>query len=316
LEEDEMRSLLRALLILAALAVPCESALAQSQIQVVASFSILADIAAAIGGERVSVAALVPPDGDAHVYQPTPADGRALTQARLVVVNGLGMEGWIDRLIRASGFKGPVVVASKGVKPGVMNEDESDAVSKAPRHMVTPKVIFDPHAWQDARNGILYARNIADGLARVDPAGAAVYRSNAEAYVKELEATDAWIRREIGRIPPQQRKIITTHDAFGYFGRAYGVAILAAEGISTEYEPSAGDVAKLIRQIRTEKIKALFIENMHDSRIIEQIARDTGAVIAGTVYSDALSPPGGPADTYLKMFRHNVPLFVAAMAKN
>jgi zinc/manganese transport system substrate-binding protein len=289
---------------------------AQDRISVVATFSVIGDIVAAVGGDRVSVKTLVPPDGDAHVYQPTPADSRALAEAKLVVVNGLGMEGWIDRLIRASGFKGPIVVATRGVKPGEMEQDDSDAVTKTPRRTVTPKTITDPHAWQDPRNGALYARNIADGLTNVDPSGASAYRASADAYAKELEATDAWIRQEFGRVPREKRKIITTHDAFGYFGRAYGVTFLAALGISTDYEPSAGDIAKLIRQIRNEHIKALFVENLHDTRMIDQIARDTGAVVGGTVYSDALSPPGGPADTYLRMFRHNVPLFVEAMAKN
>jgi zinc/manganese transport system substrate-binding protein len=292
------------------------AACAQDKIPVVASFSVIGDITAAVGGERVSVKTLVPPDGDAHQYQPTPSDSRAIAAARLVVVNGLGMEGWIERLIRASGYREPIVTASTGIRAGVMEQDESDAVVKMPRHVVTPKTVTDPHAWQDARNGIIYARNIADGLSKADPAGATYYRANAAAYAKELEATDAWIRQLLAAVAPEKRKIITTHDAFGYFGRAYDVAFTAAKGVSTDYQPSAGDIAKLIQQIKQEHIKALFIENMTDSRLIQQIASDTGAVVGGTVYSDALSPQGGPADSYLKMFRHNVPLFVAAMEKN
>jgi zinc/manganese transport system substrate-binding protein len=290
-----MRSLLQALLLLVlALARP---ALAEERVAVVASFSILADMAAVIGGERVSVRTLVPPDGDAHVYQPTPADSRALAQAKLVVINGLGFEGWIDRLIAASGYRGLVVTASRGVSP------------LAGEHGAA-----DPHAWQDARNGVLYVRAIADGLAEADPAGAGGYRARADVYAEQLAETDAWIRGELARIPPGRRRIITSHDAFGYFGRAYGVTFLAAQGVSSEYEPSAGDVAKLIRQIRGDKVKAVFVENLRDQRLIREIASETGAVVGGTVYSDALSPPGGPADGYLAMFRHNVTLFAAAMA--
>ncbi len=315
-----MQRVVRALFLLAALALPSwalrQTAGGQGKIPVVATFTVIADITAAIGGERISVKTLVPADGDAHVYQPTPTDSRALAEAKLVVVNGFGIEGWFDRLIRASGYKGPLVTATTGVKPGVMAHDEGDAITKMPHKAVSPKMITDPHAWQNPLNGIIYARNIAEGLAKADPAGAAVYHANADAYAKELRATDAWIHEQVAQVPPDKRKIITTHDAFGYFGRAYGITFVAAEGISTEYEPSAGEVAKLIRQIQDEHIKALFVENMTDTRLIQQIARDTGAVVGGTVYSDALSLPGGPADTYLKMFRHNVPLFAAAMVKN
>jgi zinc/manganese transport system substrate-binding protein len=273
------------------------AAAAADKLPVVASFSILADIARAVGGDRVAVKSLVPPDGDPHVYEPTPEDSRAIARARLVVENGLGLEGWIDRLVRASGYQGAIVVASAGIE-------------------VARNGAVDPHAWQDPRNGVRYARAIAAALAQADPAGAASYRANADAYAKELVATDVWIRQQIDGVPPDKRKLITTHDAFGYFARAYGVDIRAAEGVSTDTEPSARDIALLIRQIRDERIKALFVETITDRRILDQIARDTGAVIGGTVYSDALSPPGGPADTYLRMFRHNVTLFVAAMAKN
>lgn len=288
----------------AALAFPV-AARAAEPVPVVATFSVIADITRAVGGDRVAIRTLVPADSDAHVYQPTPGDAQALAAARLVVTNGLNMEGWIDRLIKASGYKGEVVTATKGIKTITMEDDDHGHGHG--------KKVTDPHAWQNALNGQIYARNIAEGLARVDPEGAATYRANAESYAAELKTLDGWVKAEIATVPAAQRKVITSHDAFGYLAAAYGITILSPQGISTEAEPSAKDVARLIRQIRKEKVKAVFIENMTDPRLIQQIARETGAVVGGTLYSDALSPAGGPADTYIKMFRYNLPLLVAGM---
>ncbi|MGQ3074725.1 MAG: metal ABC transporter substrate-binding protein [Ferrovibrionaceae bacterium] len=288
----------------AALALPV-AARAAEPVPVVATFSVIADITRAVGGDRVAIRTLVPADSDAHVYQPTPGDAQALAAARLVVTNGLNMEGWIDRLIKASGYKGEVVTATKGIKTITMEDDDHGHGHG--------KKVTDPHAWQNALNGQIYARNIAEGLARVDPEGAATYRANAESYAAELKTLDGWVKAEIATVPAAQRKVITSHDAFGYLAAAYGITILSPQGISTEAEPSAKDVARLIRQIRKEKVKAVFIENMTDPRLIQQIARETGAVVGGTLYSDALSPAGGPADTYIKMFRYNLPLLVAGM---
>lgn len=288
----------------AALAFPV-AARAAEPVPVVATFSVIADITRAVGGDRVAIRTLVPADSDAHVYQPTPGDAQALAAARLVVTNGLNMEGWIDRLIKASGYKGEVVTATKGIKTITMEDDDHGHGHG--------KKVTDPHAWQNASNGQIYARNIAEGLARVDPEGAATYRANAESYAAELKTLDGWVKAEIATVPAAQRKVITSHDAFGYLAAAYGITILSPQGISTEAEPSAKDVARLIRQIRKEKVKAVFIENMTDPRLIQQIARETGAVVGGTLYSDALSPAGGPADTYIKMFRYNLPLLVAGM---
>ncbi|MBN9524859.1 MAG: metal ABC transporter substrate-binding protein [Alphaproteobacteria bacterium] len=288
----------------AALAFPV-AARAAEPVPVVATFSVIADIARAVGGDRVAIRTLVPADSDAHVYQPTPGDAQALAAAHLVVTNGLNMEGWIDRLIKASGYKGEVVTATKGIKTITMEDDDHGHGHG--------KKVTDPHAWQNALNGQIYARNIAEGLAQVDPEGAATYRANAESYAAELKTLDGWVKAEIATVPAAQRKVITSHDAFGYLAAAYGITILSPQGISTEAEPSAKDVARLIRQIRKEKVKAVFIENMTDPRLIQQIARETGAVVGGTLYSDALSPAGGPADTYIKMFRYNLPLLVAGM---
>lgn len=287
---------------------------AVAQIKVVASFSILGDMAAEIGGERVKVVTLVGPNSDGHVYQPTPAAARELAEAKLVVVNGLGFEGWIDRLVRAAGYRGPVVTASHGITPldleGEHHHEHAGSRGKQAARRA------DPHAWQDLRNGQIYARNIAAGLAKADPTHAAHHHERAASYLRLLDQLDGFVRVELGAIPQDKRKVITSHDAFQYFGRAYGVTFLAPVGVSTESEPSAGGVAKLIRQIRTTGIRALFIENMTNQRLIDQIARESDGVLGGTLYSDALSERDGPAGTYVAMFRHNTALLKATMLRN
>ena len=295
-----MRRLLLALTLALCLA-PIQ-ALAGEPLKVVASFSILGDMVKDVGGDRVSLTTLVGPNSDTHVYQPTPGDAKALARADLVMVNGLGFEGWMGRLVKASGYKGQVVVASQGITPRTMIDEDQGG-----------KKIRDPHAWQDLSNGKLYVANIEKALSQADPAGAETYQANAQAYTKKIEDMDAWVKAEFAKVPREQRRIITSHDAFGYFGQAYGVTLLAPIGYSTEAEASAQNVGKLIRQIKREKIKALFIENMSDPRIIERIAKDAGVQAGGTLYSDALSEPGGPGATYLDMFRNNVTKMVAAM---
>jgi zinc/manganese transport system substrate-binding protein len=286
--------------------------------QAVATFSVLGDMVKEIGGPDVHVITLVPPGGDAHVYQPKPGDAKAIARADLVVVNGLGMEGWIDRLIAASGYKGRVAVASGGVRPQTMeDEDEDDHDARpAAQDDGKPHIVTDPHAWQNVANGAIYIRNIATALGAMDPAHAPDYEARAKAYLAQLRDLDAWVKTQIAAVPPEKRRIITSHDAFGYFGSAYGIHFLAPLGISTESDPSAAHVGALIKQMRAEHIKALFIETMTDPRLVQQLAREAGAVIGGTLYSDSLSKAGGPADTYIKMFRHNVPAMVAAMQKN
>ena len=276
------------------------AARADGTLRVIASFSILADLVRQIGGDAVAVASLVGPDGDAHVFEPRPKDLRMLLAAGVLVRNGLGLEGWMDRLTETAGFKGTVVVAADKVMPRTMKE-ESGAIAT------------DPHAWQDPRNTVLYVEAIAAGLAAADPVNAGRYRDSAGRYAEQIEQVDRWIAATLGAIPVEQRRILTTHDAFGYYGARYGVALRSAEGISTDAEPSAKVIAGLVRQIRREKVRAVFIENMTSPRIARMLARETGAVLGGTVYSDALSPPDGPAATYLDMLRHNTSLFVAAM---
>jgi zinc/manganese transport system substrate-binding protein len=265
---------------------------AQDRIKVVASFSILGDLTHAVGGDRIELATLVGPNGDAHVYSPTPADARKLAGARLVVVNGLGFEGWINRLTAAAGSKTPSVVASQGVKPRTM--------AGAHGHGGT-----DPHAWQSVANAKRYVANIRDGLSKADPAGKAVYEAHARAYLERLDALDRELRDAVARIPAGRRRLITTHDAFGYFSDAYGIAFIPA-AVSTDAAPSAGDVARIIAQVKTQNIPAVFLENIADPRLMQQIARETGAKIGGTLYSDALSEPGGPAPSYIELMRHNM----------
>jgi zinc/manganese transport system substrate-binding protein len=275
---------------------------AAGPLPVVASFSILADMVRQIGGAAVAVTDFVGPDEDVHAYDPRPKDLRTLTGAALLVQNGLGLEGWMVRLTGSAGFKGRVVTAAAKVVPRMMTEAGG-------------AIATDPHAWQDPQNGVLYAQAIANGLAAADAANAPVYRANAVAYAARIAETGDWIEAALKPIPPADRRIITTHDAFGYYGARYAIEFLAAEGISTEFEPSARAIAALIAQIRRENVRAVFIEAMTSDRMARMLARETGAVLGGTVYSDALSPPDGPAGTYLDMLRHNTTLFAAAMRR-
>ncbi|WP_293856261.1 metal ABC transporter substrate-binding protein [uncultured Alsobacter sp.] len=278
---------------------------------VVASFSILADLVREVGGDRVSVKALVGPNGDAHVYQPTPADAQSLAAARLVVINGLGLEGWMTRLVKATGGKAPTVTATKGV-PTIEAEDEHDHDHGAKKPGAAPSA--DPHAWQSIANAKIYVANIRDGLIQADPAGAADYTARATTYLARLDALEGEVKAAVARIPADRRKIITTHDAFGYFGRAYGMAFISPQGVSTETEASAKDVARIIRQIRAEKIPAVFLENVSDPRLMDRIAKETGARIGGRLYSDALSAQDGPAGTYIDMMRSNIRELGAALS--
>jgi len=290
-----------ALVVLAA--VFAAPAAAQEKLKVLASFSILGDLVKNVGGDRVEVGTVVGANGNAHVYAPSPADSRRIVAARLVVVNGLGFEGWLDRLVKASDTKAPVVVASAGVKP-LQRAGEHDH-----DHGRT-----DPHAWQSVANVKIYAANIRDALSKVDPAGQGAYAANAAAYLAKLDALDQEVKDTVAKIPPDRRRVITSHNAFGYFQSAYGVAFIAPQGMSTEAEPSAKDLAAIIALIRREKISAVFLENVTDERLIRQVASETRAKIGGTLYSDALTEANGPAPTYIDLIRHNVRQLAAALA--
>jgi zinc/manganese transport system substrate-binding protein len=265
----------------------------QDRLRAVATFSILGDFVRNVSGERAELATLVGANGDVHVYAPTPSDVRAIAAANIVFVNGLGLEGWMDRLIAASATRAPVVVASRGITPRRRTRAQDHAAS-------------DPHAWQSVANAKVYVGNIRDGLIAVDATAKEIYETNATAYLAMLDALDGEIKAAIAAIPSARRRVITTHSAFGYFGDAYGVEFIAPEGLSTDAEPSARDIAKLIEQIRRENFPALFLENVADSRLLQQIAEDTGVRIGGKLYSDALSPPDEPAATYIAMMRSNV----------
>lgn len=280
--------------------------------RVVATFSILGDIVSQVGGDKVTVDTLVKADQDAHGFEPKPSDIRLLTAADVIVANGLDFETWLTKAVKASGAKAPVVVASKGITPIKTEAHGHDDGHKHDHdhHDHGPQ---DPHAWQNALNVKLYATNIADALTKADPANAAHYRARAAAYHVELDKLDGEIKWAFAPIPKTRRIAVTNHDAFAYFGRAYGVTFHSPIGVSTESEPSAADVARLIKQIREERITAVFVENMDDPRLVEQIARETGAKVGPRIYSDALSGPTGPASTYLAMMRHNAKAFAAAM---
>ena len=268
----------------------------EAPIRVVTSFTILADLVTQVGGEAVAVKSLVGPNGDAHIYEPLPMDAVAVRGAQLFVVNGLGFEGWIQRLVKASAFQGLLVTASSGIQPLTLLHGS-----------------VDPHAWHDLRHVQAYVDNIAAALTQLAPAQAALFQANAHRYQQELAALDGWVRGVVAAIPAQQRTVISSHDAFGYFSQAYGITFLAPRGVSSDAEPSAAQVAKLIKQIRRQKIKAIFLENMSNPRLVRQLAKESGAVLGGTLYTDALSATDGPAASFVAMVRHNVTVLSQAM---
>jgi zinc/manganese transport system substrate-binding protein len=280
-------------LVVATSAVPAR---AQDRVNVVTSFSILGDFVKNVGGERASVTTLVGPDGDVHVYTPAPADAKKIADAKLLVINGLGLEGWLPRLLQASGSKAPIIVATRNIAPLKLGSDA------------------DPHAWQSVANAKIYVTNIRDALGAADPADAETFRANTERYLAKLNALDREVREAIGKIPESRRKVISTHDAFGYFASAYGIEFVAPLGVSTESEASARDIAGIITQIKTAKIPAVFLENISDPRLIRQIAAETGARIGGTLYSDSLTGEKGDAPTYIDMVRHNIRALTSALA--
>ncbi|ABD09240.1 Periplasmic solute binding protein [Rhodopseudomonas palustris HaA2] len=303
-----MNIMIRIAIAVVSLLVAALPARAQERIGVVASFSILGDFVRNVGGDRVAVTTLVGPTGDVHVYTPSPRDAKQVADARLVVVNGLGLEGWLPRLVQSSGGKATIVTATKGIKTRDADEGDSHGHSHGKDEHA------DPHAWQSVANAKIYMSNIRAALIAADPAGEAVYRANAEAYLGKLDALDREVRDEAAKIPPAARKVISSHDAFGYFADAYGITFIAPQGVSTESEVSARDVARIIKQIRASKIPAVFLENISDPRLIQRIAAETGAKIGGTLYSDSLTAENGDAPTYIDMVRHNIRTLTSALA--
>ena len=288
---------MRYLLIALALWLPL-SLQAAEKLQVVTSFSILADLTREVGGEHIELTNLVDADADAHVYEPSADDTKALLRADLIVANGLGFEPWLERLLASSEPKGKRIDASAGVVPLMLDEDG--------------EAVPDPHAWQSLTNAEIYVRNIAKALGELDPANLNVYIERRDAYLARLHALLKKADAQIAGLPASQRKVVTSHDAFGYLGQAWQLAFIAPQGLSTHDEPSAADVAALIRQIRSEGVRAVFVENIRDPRLIQQIADEAGAKVGGTLYSDALASEG-PASTYLGMFEHNLDTLMAAL---
>ncbi|APG08182.1 zinc/manganese transport system substrate-binding protein [Bradyrhizobium elkanii] len=285
-----MRRLLLCMLLL--IATPLHAA---ERLNVVASFSILGDFVRNVGGDRVNVTTLVGPDSDVHVYTPAPSDAKRIADAKLVIVNGLGLEGWLPRLVQSAGSKAQVVTVSAGIVPLKLGS------------------AADPHAWQSVPNARIYVSDIANALAAADPDDTEFFRARAKAYLDTLEALDREVREAVAKIPPERRKVISTHDAFGYFAAEYGVQFVAPLGVSTETEPSARDIAAIIGQIKAQKIPAVFLENISDDRLIRRIAAETGAKVGGTLISDGLTGEKGLAPTYIDMVRHNIKALTSAL---
>ena len=265
-----------------------------SKVKVVTSFSILGDVVKNVGGDHIDVKSIVGPNGDTHIYEPTPDDSILISGADIIFINGLKFETWFDRLVEASGFSGPVVTASQGITPHNMIDIQySDAV------------VPDPHVWGNVKYVMMWTKTILDALIKFDPKNEKAYQDNAEQYLKELAELDKWIRSQFSGVPPKDCKVITAHDAFNYYELAYGIVFLSPQGMSTVDEPSASEIVGLIQQIQKEGIKTIFVENISNQKLIQQISNETGAKIGGTLYSDALSPIGEPGDTYIKMMMHN-----------
>jgi zinc/manganese transport system substrate-binding protein len=325
--------MLRTLPLLAAtiLALPLASTGAAAEpLKVVATFSIIGDFARQVGGDRIELTTLVGHDGDAHVYEPKPQDAAVMSEADVVLINGLNFEGFLHRLVEASGTKAPVAELTKGVETIKLGDDHHEGEeahasgghdghdhdkpeTAEAGHEDHGHGAFDPHAFQSVGNAIIYVKNIADAFCAADAAGCDAYRVNAASYTATLTALDAEVKQAVAAIPADKRIVITSHDAFGYFEHAYGIEFLAPEGVSTESEASAADVAALVDQVKEDKASAVFVENITNPRLIEQIAVETGLKVGGSLFSDALSPADGPASTYVDMMRHNIRTIAGAI---
>ena len=304
LSRTEFLGVVFALSTLPTLTVMAQTLESTAKLPVVASFSILGDLTRTIGGDRVNVRTLVGPDQDAHVFEAKPSDVKTVGAAKMLVSNGLGFDSWMGRLVQSSGTQAPNVVASAGITP---LKEAVEPGKKAP---------IDPHAFQDPSQVMAYVRNISAALAKADPAGAVIYQRNAAAYQAELEKLDADLKALYNQIPLAKRKVITSHDAFGYLAARYQITFLAPQGLSTESEASAKQVALLIRQVKRENIKALHVENMTNPKLLDQLSREAGVTLGANLYADALGAVGSSGDTYLKMMRHNAAELVKSMQRN
>ncbi len=284
---------------------------AADRIPVIATFSVIADMLANVGGDHIDITTIVGAGGDCELYQPTPADVAKLASTRAVFLNDLNdeFEPWLEPLLKQAAFKGAKVVVTRGVH--TLTAEEEHPVSG--RQLPTA---IDQHAWLDPRNGIIYVRNVAEALARLDPADAADFRARAAAYTKQLQALDDWARKEMAGVPVSKRRALSSHNSLQYIANAYGITLLTVNGWTNKSEPSAAELAKLARQIRAARVKALFLDSITDPRAMQRIAAETGATIGGTLYGNSLSPAGGEADSYLKMLRHDVTTLKAGMLSN
>lgn len=304
-------------------AVPAPSA-AKAPLPVVATFSILGDMAGRIGGDRIALTTLVGPEADAHSHEPGPSDLQNVARARVLVSNGLAFEAWLPRLLQSAGFSGMVVEASQGAElrhfaadaagPDAHDthhgHDEADHGDHGHAHEADT---VDPHAWQTLANGAVYARNIADALIAADPAGEAGYRRRLQDYLDEMATLDTTLKKAFAAIPDRRRKVVTSHDAFGYFSAAYGVQFIPVAGLAGHAETSASRMADIVKRVRAQDVAGIFLESGSNARLVEQIARETGTRVGGVLYSDALAAPGSPADTYLGMFRWNAEQLLQVM---
>lgn len=285
-------------------------------LRVVASFSVLGDMVRQVGGDKVSVTELVGPNGDTHLFQPTPTSAISIQRADVVVINGLGFEGWMERLLETAEFSGTRVVASDGIEPYRLTDDDADDEHEGEgddEHHHHHHGANDPHAWHSIPLGIVYVRNIAEALIEADAANADHYRQHSEDYIARLQQLDRRLKAAMTEVPDYRRRIVTPHDGFGYLAREYGLHIEAPQGYSTESEASARQLGELILQVRMNNISAAFLENVANTALIRQIQDETKLTFGGTLYSDALSKPTGPAGTYAAMMEHNLTTITEAI---
>jgi len=309
--DTSIRAQFRVLFAGVAILLGASAACATERLKVVATFSVIGDIVANVAGDKVDLVTLVGPAGDTELFKPSLADGKSVAEAKIVFMNDLNdeFEPWLEPLLKQVKFSGAKIVVSRGAKTLTSIEE------RAPRNKSVEEEI-DQHAWLDPKNGVIYVRNIAAALVKGDPANAADYRARADAYIKELQALDAWAKAEIAALPAAKRRFLSSHDSLQYLAKAYGITLLSINGWTNNSEPSAAELARLAKQVRQERIHALFLDSITDPRAMQQVAKETGASIGGTLYGDALSKPGGDADTYLKMLRHDVATLKAGMMKN
>ena len=309
--DTSIRAQFRVIFAAVAILLGASAACATERLKVVATFSVIGDIVANVAGDKVDLVTLVGPAGDTELFKPSLADGKSVAEAKIVFMNDLNdeFEPWLEPLLKQVKFSGAKIVVSRGAKTLTSIEE------RAPRNKSVEEEI-DQHAWLDPKNGVIYVRNIAAALVKSDPANAADYRARADAYIKELQALDAWAKAEIAALPAAKRRFLSSHDSLQYLAKAYGITLLSINGWTNNSEPSAAELARLAKQVRQERIHALFLDSITDPRAMQQVAKETGASIGGTLYGDALSKPGGDADTYLRMLRHNVATLKAGMMKN